>query len=407
MATAGNKSLLPYRLGVGCPGYTGFTPAPENIAIPVKSGAMERASLERGTGAHGDGGTIVKPGSTTVEDFTLTPADFALATMPNPLWDIKSKRNIGDPPFVQRPVDPLEGKRPFYGTSTFRESYDKGLHGAEYPMNVTQTGRLRPPGAKVAEKKDPFYTTEAMHRGEDTAQLLAMRQHVHPPGPEVKELANRDVYTGVALHAAPMSTTYRDAHGPFGVNPYDNLPQAASEIKFRSSTLENFKGTTKASYHPPGYSGFVPETGKNPRATEQGMCVKPRVGTKNIELCTLFQYPHQLPGYAGFRTQAPINDVGPKRDNQATTTGRVMASGTNNFEPGDLGLSMQTLAPTAPMRSVHGKQGSLYQEIFSQESIAGNLSDNGKNEAETYYHRTRPYEGRSVAIIKQGHWSQY
>ena len=28
-------------------------------------------------------------------------------------------------------------------------------------------------------------------------------------------------------------------------------------------------------------------------------------------------------------------------------------------------------------------------------------------EADKYYHTTRPYEGRSVAIIKQGHWTQF
>lgn len=407
MATAGNKSLLPYRLGVGVPGYTGFTPAPENIAIPVKRGSATRAELDRGSGEHGDGGTIERAKSTFTESYTLTPDQFALGTMPNALWDIKGVRAIGDPPFIQRPPDPLEGKRPFYGTSTFIESYDKGLQNAEYPMNVTQTGRLRPPGAKVSEKKDPFYTTEAMHRGEDTAMLLGMKQHVYPPGPEKKELANRDVYSGVALHNALLSTSYRDAFGAYGVDPRSNIPQDPSEIKFRASTIENYMGTTKASYHPPGYSGFVPETGKNPKAMQQGLCVQPRAGTKNIELCTLFQYPHQLPGYGGYRPQTAINDVGPVRDPQMTTTGRVMASGVNNFAPFDLGLSMKTLAKTAPMRSVYGKQGSLHKEIFSHESGEGILSDNGRNEADMYYHKTRPYEGRSVAIIKQGHWSQF
>ena len=141
---------------------------------------------------------------------------------------------------------------------------------------------------------------------------------------------------------------------------------------------------------------------------QQGICVKPREGTKNFELCTLFQYPHQLPGYGGFRTQAAINDVGPVRDETGLTTmSRFMAAGTNNFVPGDLGLSMQTLAKTAPMRSVYGKQGALHKEIFSHESLEGTLSDNGRTEADKYYHTTRPYEGRSVAIIKQGHWTQF
>ena len=59
--------------------------------------------------------------------------------------------------------------------------------------------------------------------------------------------------------------------------------------------------------------------------------------------------------------------------------GRFMESGTNAFEPGDLGLSMKTLAATAPMRSVYGKQGALHKEIFSHESGEGILSDNGRD----------------------------
>ena len=112
MATAGNKSLLPYRIGVGVTGYTGFIPASESIAVPVKRGSMLRAELDRGTAEHGDGGTIAKAKSTFTEAYSLTPAQFALGTMPNALWDVSAKRPVGDPPFVQRPVDPLDGKRP-------------------------------------------------------------------------------------------------------------------------------------------------------------------------------------------------------------------------------------------------------------------------------------------------------
>ena len=148
------------------------------------------------------------------------------------------------------------------------------------------------------------------------------------------------------------------------------------------------------------------------------------------------------------------------------------------FVPGDLGLSMSTLAKTAPMRSVHGIQGALHKEVFSHESLDGMLSENGapptahdprptthgpqptahdprrtthdprrtthdarptthdarrtthdarpqmprptcvhaltvyflagRTEADKYYITTRPFEGRSVAIMNQsnmGIWS--
>ena len=33
----------------------------------------------------------------------------------------------------------------------------------------------------------------------------------------------------------------------------------------------------------------------------QGMCLQPRESTKKIELSTLFQFPQDIPGYAGYR----------------------------------------------------------------------------------------------------------
>ena len=54
----GNKSFCAYRLGFGVPGYTGFVPVSENIAIPVKKASAERAPLDRGHGDHGDGGAL-------------------------------------------------------------------------------------------------------------------------------------------------------------------------------------------------------------------------------------------------------------------------------------------------------------------------------------------------------------
>ena len=129
------------------------------------------------------------------------------------------------------------------------------------------------------------------------------------------------------------------------------------------------------------------------------------MGTKNFELQTLFQYPMNVPGFAGYRPHTAINDVGPRRDESVTTAGRVNIAATSSFQPGDLGLSMQTLAETAPQRSQFGKTGSLNKNAFSHESMTGSLSDNGRHDAEMYYRTVRPMEGRSVAIIKQGHWS--
>ena len=103
--------------------------------------------------------------------------------MPNPLWDLKAKKPVGDPPFIMRPVDDMDRK--FVGKSTFSDSYDAGLeaHPQEYPFNVTHTGQLRPPGAKPLHAyPSPFYTTEYMQKSEEGNLLMAAKR-VLPPGP--------------------------------------------------------------------------------------------------------------------------------------------------------------------------------------------------------------------------------
>mgnify|MGYP007078082730 CR=1 FL=1 len=442
MGNAGNKSFMTYRTGFGVPGYTGFIPMDENLPIPAKEAGSQREKLiiRSAEGVPGDGGTIKRGGSTFREDFSITPAQFAQGILPNPLWDIKGKRPIGDPPFVRRPPDDMQ--RQFIGASTFSDSYTRNLEPQRYPSDVTKTGQLRQPGTQEPTSSSPFYVTEYAQKAEEGNVHMATKK-ILPPGPTPKERANRAIQ-GVNLRIPELTTSYRQSFGKFGkarpsppshispalphfpgrqprvtrtrpitlrrclagVDPYTKVPNDPSQTNFKASTAEHFQGTTKASYHPPGYAGFIPETGRNLKASQQGVCVDPREGTKHFEQQILFQYPHQVPGYGGYRPQTAINDVGPVRNEGMTTAGRSNISATSGFVPGDLGLSMATLAVTAPQRSVFGKSGSLQKTAFSHESMSGALSDNGRHDAEIYFQKTRPMEGRSVAIIKQGHWNQ-
>ena len=219
---AGNKSFCSYRLGLGVPGYTGFVPMEENIDIPTKTGCAARAKLDRGAAAHGDGGAVMKPKSSFKTDFSLTPAEFAQGTAPNPLWDLKAKKPVGDPPFIRRPVDDVD--RRFFGASTFHDSFDAGLEKTqqEYPSNVTHTGQLRPSGAQNsapvdADVPNPFYTSEYMQKSEEGNLLMATKK-VLPPGPAPRERANRQI-SGVALKNPQLTTSYRQSYGPFGSDP--------------------------------------------------------------------------------------------------------------------------------------------------------------------------------------------
>ena len=44
----------------------------------------------------------------------------------------------------------------------------------------------------------------------------------------------------------------------------------------------------------------------------------------------------------------------------------------------------------------------MHRDFFSHAALS--ISDNGVADAETFFQKIRPQEGRSVSIIKQGHW---
>ena len=221
VGNAGNKSFMSYRTGVGGPGYTGFTPVEENLPIPAKEAGSKRADLllRSAEGLPGDGGTIKRAGSTFKEDFSITPAQFAQGTMPNPLWDIKAKRPTGDPPFIRRPPDHTE--RHFMGASTFSDSYTRNLEARQYPSDVTRTGQPRQPGTQEPTSMSPFYTTEYSQKSGEGNVHMATKK-VLPPGPAPRERANRDI-SGVDLRAPPLSTSYRDTFGQFGKISFFNM----------------------------------------------------------------------------------------------------------------------------------------------------------------------------------------
>lgn len=404
--SAGNKSLITYRMGVGIPGYTGFTPAEECVSIPMKAGCMQRASLDSLVAGRmkGDGGNIVvKELSTHKSDFNMTPEQFASATAADYGWDPKAKNNVGDPPFVKRPEEKRE--RPFLGDSTFRDTFGAGQD-RPMPSNITALGQLRPSTAVNSDELAPSMTNNPFYQTEYSLKSSQRRHGTAPKfggrGPPLVAGRPRS-FVGLdkpKLRRELLSTSYRTDFGVFGDNPADKMPQDPSDFSKKATTADHMRGTSKGTFHPPGYTGFIPATTVNPKAVRQAQMEKPR-DSNGWELSGLFQFPQDIPGFTGYRPQTSINDVGPDRNLQLTTSGRAGVQGTNGFEPGELGLSLYALARKKPQPSIHGIKAKILDELFSQEAAGGNISDNGRHDAQIYYCKTRPYEGRSVAIIKQ------
>ena len=75
-----------------------------------------------------------------------------------------------------------------------------------------------------------------------------------------------------------------------------------------SSSQDMLLGTTRDTYHIPGYAGHIPFSKRNPVVMEQGEMKVPRPTKNNLRLI----FSHDLPGYTGHQPRAARNDVGRK-----------------------------------------------------------------------------------------------
>jgi hypothetical protein len=79
------------------------------------------------------------------------------------------------------------------------------------------------------------------------------------------------------------------------------------------------EGTTRDTYHIPGYAGHIPASKRNPIVQQQGDAKNPREIKNNLRLI----YSHDLPGYTGHQPVAARNDIGEKKGGRdpRTTSG--------------------------------------------------------------------------------------
>lgn len=107
------------------------------------------------------------------------------------------------------------------------------------------------------------------------------------------------------------ASEYRYSFGELGSNPRDKLPAECTTLQKREDTLKY--GTTECTNHPPGYTGFIPNTNISfGKALDQakGDATRDTFIKKNITE----NFHRQIPGYAGHKPKAAVNDRGDVRD---------------------------------------------------------------------------------------------
>jgi len=107
------------------------------------------------------------------------------------------------------------------------------------------------------------------------------------------------------------ASEYRFSYGELGSNPRDKLPAHWGKMQKREDTLKF--GTTECTNHPPGYTGFIPNTNVSyGKAIDQAKGANSRETfiKKNITE----NFHRQIPGYSGHKPRAAMNDRGEVRD---------------------------------------------------------------------------------------------
>jgi len=93
------------------------------------------------------------------------------------------------------------------------------------------------------------------------------------------------------------------------INEVDRIPTVKHELT---------KGTTRGTYHIPGYQGYLPSNTDNPRCAEIEVGDKERKRWSNIA----DQYHLNIPGYSAHIPENAINDKGTRQLTRMTTFGR-------------------------------------------------------------------------------------
>lgn len=122
-------------------------------------------------------------------------------------------------------------------------------------------------------------------------------------------------------------STYCEDFGHYGSNPCDRVVADHPKMPVFKTALT--RGTPKATFHMPGYQGFLPGNTSNPHVARVESGALLRGTTDKTNLTETF---HQnIPTYQGHTPKCPMNDKGPVATSTNTEMGRSFRnhSGTN------------------------------------------------------------------------------
>jgi len=127
---------------------------------------------------------------------------------------------------------------------------------------------------------------------------------------------HRAAYT---VEGGPRNSNYKEHFGTRGTNPLEQLSRTARMPPVPKPQNDLALGTTKSTYHVPGYTGHIPKSLISPEKWDQAVGANTRV--TYLKQNVTENYHTRIPGYAGHRPREAVNDRGSLRQFCFSTAG--------------------------------------------------------------------------------------
>ena len=362
----GHGGMVSYRTSKGIPGYTGYCPSSDAIAQPIKGltkhtgKQYSQADFDRqlaGVGA------VMQTSSSA--GLTMNPELFATHARAGGSkggqW-IKDRMNEYIPPakFIGQSLhrDDFKLARGGYDKEDKRV---KGIAAEDVrdpernPVGyATSYQSMVVKGPKVGGVAAPGKIAELARSGIRTQKPL------EDPAPDFGRVPVLPHVLNPPFHGRSITQSTMVDHDRSGIRNPDNRELQA--------------GTTLATKHIPGYSGFISKHASEAKGSEE------TASSKNILLAAIDQYSRdRLPGYAGYRAKEPRNIKPDNPPSKATEKEHRLQSTLKFYDASSVDKSQ--------FINANKGHGSFF--TGGQKTV----SDNGKANAHMYYRINRPLEG--------------
>ncbi|KAG2444080.1 hypothetical protein HYH02_009022 [Chlamydomonas schloesseri] len=453
---AGNKGLLTYNNTVGIPGYTGFMPSTNALALPVKgfehtgrpaaTTEVEKLTVKtvdprkntqyaddyhkkpadtkafsKTGGGYWISQRVLPPhtaftATTTYRAETLNAENNTAAILDrsqglaNTLVGYEAARQAGE---ARRSIsaDPrIRAENTARGIGTQTVLGRPGSGGAasilataapaspQAASSVMVSSLRRPPTIPTKFGELPGYQTTYGNMTDKMARTQADNE-LNGTGSFAPQNPGDPRFKTLPRVMNPgMGRNYSSYAAEYGSEGHDPMARQApnKDTMTRISVTRDLAGgTTRNVSHIPRYTGHIPTTAyPTPEARAQGEAAEPRPDHKSQALTyTLDQYPRgRLPGYTGYKCQSPHNI-----DTSLRHTTKLPCHGTTSGDATLRGTQFG-VPPQDHGHYINSRAGLM---TFFSNSVVGTefVSDNGLFNAQVYYKEAK---SQGVLGIKTG-----